>query len=97
MYQAQSQGVPSPALSNATNIAALLTPHRDATIANSDTADRVFNVLEIFFTALFSCELVMNMVAFWIRPFLADPWSWFDMVRAVFVDPITPDSILFKF
>jgi hypothetical protein len=46
-----------------------------------DSTDLVFHVLEIFFTALFSCELVMNMAAFWLRPFLADPWSWFDMVR----------------
>jgi hypothetical protein len=40
-----------------------------------------FDTLELIFTAIFSCEMLMNMAAYWLRPFLADPWSWFDMVR----------------
>ena len=79
MYQSQSQGVPSPASSNAT--ASILRGNTTAAL-HADSADLVFKALEIFFTTLFSCELMVNMAAFWLRPFLADPWSWFDMVRA---------------
>jgi hypothetical protein len=38
------------------------------------TADTVF-------TALFTVELLLNMAAHLLRPFLRDPWNWFDTVR----------------
>ncbi len=39
-----------------------------------DTTDTVF-------AALFTAELLINMAANLVRPFLRDPWNWFDTVR----------------
>jgi hypothetical protein len=30
--------------------------------------------MDIFFTTIFTCELVINLYAYWLTPFLANSW-----------------------
>ena len=40
-----------------------------------------YGTADTVFAALFTAELLLNMAANLFRPFLRDPWNWFDMVR----------------
>jgi hypothetical protein len=35
-------------------------------------------ISNMFFTIIFTVELVINMMAYWMQPFLTNPWSMLD-------------------
>ena len=39
-----------------------------------------FNTLDLIFVILFTLELIINLYAHWIKPFLQNPWSIFDVI-----------------
>ena len=41
----------------------------------------MFDAADAGFAGLFTAELLLNAAAHLLRPFLRDPWNWFDMVR----------------
>ena len=40
-----------------------------------------YGTADIVFASFFTAELLLNMAANLVRPFLRDPWNWFDTVR----------------
>ena len=39
----------------------------------------VFGGMNILFSTIFSCELLMELTCTWFRDFVTDPWNWFDV------------------
>ena len=46
---------------------------------------RTLDLLDMFFTIIFSFELALNMFAQWFRPFFNEGWNWW--VARSFVIP----------
>jgi hypothetical protein len=44
------------------------------------TGFSVMSGLNMFFTIVFTCELLLKLFATWLRDFVVEPWNWFDLV-----------------
>jgi hypothetical protein len=44
------------------------------------TGFSVMSGLNMFFTIVFTCELLLKLFATWLRDFVIEPWNWFDLV-----------------
>jgi hypothetical protein len=38
---------------------------------------RILDILDFFFTIIFTFELSLNVFAHWFRKFINDGWNWF--------------------
>ena len=50
------------------------------TDARDSNFERVMDVSNLFFTAVFAVELAINLFAHWLKPFLRNPWSLLDAI-----------------
>jgi hypothetical protein len=50
------------------------------TLRNFSTSNRFLDQLDFAFVILFTAELVINMYAHWLKPFIDNPWSVFDLL-----------------
>lgn len=51
-----------------------------AQIKATDEFNRIFELINIIFTGLFSLELLVNMFATMVKEFVNDWWNWFDVL-----------------
>ena len=51
----------------------------EAQLAPTPETYRVFRLMDISFTALFTAELAVNLFATLVHQFASDPWNWFDL------------------
>jgi hypothetical protein len=64
-------------------VAALICSNFLVNIIQAQTGDKMESILEmvdIFFTALFTLELCVNLIAMLVAEFFSDPWNYFDSV-----------------
>ena len=50
------------------------------TLRNFSTSNHFLDQLDFAFVILFTAELVINMYAHWLKPFIDNPWSVFDLL-----------------
>ena len=58
------------------------------TDAGGTAFGRVMDASNLFFTAVFTVELAINLFAHWLKPFLCNPWSLLDAFVAALIPPV---------
>ena len=48
--------------------------------AEDSPAYVIFWAINVFFSSIFSCELLLKLACTWFRDFVTDPWNWFDLL-----------------
>eukprot|EP00802_Teleaulax_amphioxeia_P004636 Tamp_04640.p1 GENE.Tamp_04640~~Tamp_04640.p1 ORF type:complete len:400 (+),score=66.03 Tamp_04640:358-1557(+) len=49
----------------------------------NESANAVFNLIDLGFTCIFTIELLVNIFATWMWEFITDAWNWFDFIVVV--------------